>query len=138
MTFSIKEIVSRIKTRRIELSFSYQDLAEKSGISKSTLQRYETGAIEDIPLDKFKKIAEALSTTPEYLMRWTEKKENIITIHEFTNALDAMKFILKQPVIMAYCGYALDKLDDNELIDIANDLLYAIKLSAERHKRKNK
>src|SRR6056297_4253776 len=101
LTFYIKDVVKRIKNRRLELNYSYQDLAEKSGISKSTLQRYETGTIDDIPLDKFNKIAEALDTTPEFLMGWIEKKEKTIIVHEFTNATEALKFILEQPVLMA-------------------------------------
>ena len=49
---TMMEIVDRIKARRIELGYSYQDLADKTGMSKSTLQRYEAGAIKNIPLDK--------------------------------------------------------------------------------------
>ena len=62
------EIINRIKTRRIELGMSYQDLADKTGMSKSTLQRYETGAIKNIPLDKLSDLAEALQLDPIYLM----------------------------------------------------------------------
>ena len=136
MTFYIKDVVKRIKNRRLELNYSYQDLAEKSGISKSTLQRYETGTIEDIPLDKFNKIAEALDTTPEFLMGWIEKKEKTIIVHEFTNATEALKFILEQPVLMAYGGYDLEKMTNEELIDLANDILLTIKISTERRKNK--
>ena len=47
---------------------SYQDLANKTGLSKSTLQRYETGAILNIPLSKLNILAKALQTTPLYIM----------------------------------------------------------------------
>ena len=36
----MQEIMLRMKNRREELDMSYQTLAEKVGISKSTLQRY--------------------------------------------------------------------------------------------------
>lgn len=69
-------IVKRIKKRRLELGYSFQDLADKTNMSKSTLQRYETGTIKNLPLDKLDVLASALQTTPSYLMGWDEVKED--------------------------------------------------------------
>ena len=63
-----KLITDRIKKRRLELGMSYQELADKTGLSKSTLQRYETGAISNIPLGKLKILAKALKTSPLYII----------------------------------------------------------------------
>lgn len=71
----VNNIVKRIKKRRLELEYSFQDLADKTNMSKSTLQRYETGAIKNLPLDKLEVLASALQTTPSYLMGWDEAKE---------------------------------------------------------------
>lgn len=68
----MQEIMQRIKKRRNTLELSYEALSEKTGISKSTLQRYETGFIKNMPLDKIEVIAEALHTSPSYLMGWNE------------------------------------------------------------------
>ena len=62
------KIIERIKNRRLELDMSYQDLADKTGMSKSTLQRYETGFIKNLPLSRVEALARALRVTPEYLM----------------------------------------------------------------------
>lgn len=70
----LTEIVKRIKERREELKYSFQDLATLTGMSKSTLQRYETGGINNLPLDKLKVLAKALGTTPAYLMGWEQKE----------------------------------------------------------------
>ena len=67
-------IIKRIKDRRLELGYSFQDLAEKTNMSKSTLQRYETGAIGNVPLDKLEVLAKALFVSPAYLMGWDEEK----------------------------------------------------------------
>ncbi len=76
MTMKAKqEIISRMKIRRTELKMSYQDLADKTGISKSTLQRYETGSISKFPVEKAKIIAEALQMSPEQLMGIETKSE---------------------------------------------------------------
>ena len=43
-------IMNKIKNLRENLGYSFQDLSEITGISKSTLQRYETGNIKNIPI----------------------------------------------------------------------------------------
>lgn len=73
----MQDIMNRMKERREELNMSYQTLSEKVGISKSTLQRYETGFIKNMPIDKLEDIAHALNVSPGYLMGW---EENHITI----------------------------------------------------------
>ena len=66
----MQDIMKRMKNRREELNMSYQTLSEKVGISKSTLQRYETGYIKNMPVDKLEEIANALNVSPAYLMGW--------------------------------------------------------------------
>ena len=61
-----KILQNRLKERRLFLSMTYQDLANKTGISKSTLQRYETGGIQNLPYNKIFVISEALEVKPEY------------------------------------------------------------------------
>lgn len=61
-------IIERIKDRRTELKMSYQDLSDKTGISKSTLQRYETGHIKNIPLGRINDLANALGVTQSYIL----------------------------------------------------------------------
>ena len=57
---------NRLKERRLFLGMTYHDLATKTGISKSTLQRYETGGIQNLPYDKIFVLSEALEVKPEY------------------------------------------------------------------------
>lgn len=62
-----KELLrERLKERRLFLNMTYQLLAEQTGISKSTLQRYEAGGIQNLPLDKLFVLSEALEVTPDY------------------------------------------------------------------------
>ena len=60
----------RIKARRKEIGMTADTLAEKIGVSRSTVFRYENGDIEKIPLDALTPIAAALNTSPAYLMGW--------------------------------------------------------------------
>ena len=51
---------------------SYGILSDLTGIHKSSLHRYITGTIENIPLEKLESIAHALGTTPQHLLGWEE------------------------------------------------------------------
>ena len=86
----MQEIMNRIKTRSEDLSMSYQTLSDKVGISKSTLQRYETGFIKNMPIDKIEDIAKALCTTPAYLMGWTSNP-NISSLKGKITPISAIK-----------------------------------------------
>ncbi len=57
-----------LKKRRLELGLSLRELAERTGLSSSTIQRYETGATEKLPLEKAKLLANGLETTVEHLL----------------------------------------------------------------------
>lgn len=71
-------MMERLKRRRKELGYSYQDLANLTQMSKSTLQRYETGGIKNIPLSKLDVLSQALETSREWLMGWDEKKGSLL------------------------------------------------------------
>lgn len=63
-------LYSRIKSRREELGMSQEELAGKLGYkSRSTINKIEAGT-NDIPQSKIKAFADALKTTPAYLMGW--------------------------------------------------------------------
>lgn len=57
----LSKIALKLKDRREELGLSLEALANKTGLSKSTLQRYETGGISNIPLDKLETLSNALN-----------------------------------------------------------------------------
>lgn len=56
----------------------------------------------------------------------------------FDNAQCAIKFILEQPALMAYGGYDLEDMNDDEILELANDMLLTLKVSLEKRKIKNK
>ena len=72
----MSEISDRILAIIQKKGISYGELANMTRIPKSALQRYSTGETEKIPLDRLEKIAQALGTTPSYLMGWTELEES--------------------------------------------------------------
>lgn len=67
----------RIKERRKSLGLSAEDVAAKMNVSPATIYRYESAAIANMGIDKLDALAEALETSPEYLMGWTDESPSI-------------------------------------------------------------
>lgn len=66
-------IYDRIRRRREELGMSQQDLADKLGYkSRSAINKIEQG-VRDISQSRVIAFANALHTTPAYLMGWTDE-----------------------------------------------------------------
>lgn len=72
-------IGQRIKQRREELDISQEELAKKAGYkSRSSINKIEVDG-RGLPQSKIVLIAEALKTTPAYLMGWDESPNPEIT-----------------------------------------------------------
>ena len=65
----------RIKRRRSDLHLTQDEVASKVGTIKQTIYKYEQNKITNIPTDMIAEIAQALETTPAYLMGWDEPKK---------------------------------------------------------------
>lgn len=78
MNNSLNDIRNRISQKKTELNLSYQDMSDKTGLSKSTLQRYITGDIRNLGLDKLEILAKALDVSPSYLMGWEDENQDPI------------------------------------------------------------
>ena len=70
-------IGGRIKKRRTDLGLTLEDVARRSGVSRQTIQRYESGVISNIPSDRIEMIAESLSVSPAYLMGWIDSENRL-------------------------------------------------------------
>ena len=68
-------IGDRIKRRRLEIGLSVDQVAEKIGKNRATVYRYESSEIEKFPIDILVPLADALKTTPAYLMGWEDSPE---------------------------------------------------------------
>lgn len=76
-------IGQRIKARREELNMSQEELAKRIGYkSRSSINKIELDLYE-LRQTKIKSIADALDTTPSYIMGWDEES--------FTSDINAKK-----------------------------------------------
>ena len=77
-------IGDRIKTRRVQLGLSQEELAAKLGYkSRSTINKIELG-VNDITQSKVSSLAKARDTTPAYLMGWDDEQLPSMTTKELS------------------------------------------------------
>ena len=77
-------IGQRIKSLRESNGLTQEELGKAIGVNKATVNRYETGVI-DIKRTVAIKLAEALDTTPAYLMGWDEDTKEMTLRDLFEN-----------------------------------------------------
>ena len=59
---------NKLKDRRTELELTLQEVADIVGVSKATIQRYESGNIKNMSGDKLALYAKALKVAPVFIM----------------------------------------------------------------------
>lgn len=63
----------RIRLKRQQQGLTLQELANRVGATASTIKKWEDGAIKSMKAPRLAKIAQALDTTPAYLMGWEDQ-----------------------------------------------------------------
>lgn len=66
------EMGERIKELRIAKGLTQEQLAEKLGLQKSAIAKYENGRVENIKRSNIQALSEILDTSPAYLMGWSD------------------------------------------------------------------
>lgn len=66
---NVKDI---IRNRRLELSMTMKEVAERVGVSEATVSRWESGDIENMRRDKIAALAKALQMPPAVIMGWDD------------------------------------------------------------------
>ena len=124
------KIGDRIKERREYLKMSQDDLAKKLGYkSRSSINKIERDA-SGLPQSKIVAIANALNTTPAYIMGWeSDKPETSKKIDAATDVLIRMETDKQYSELVL----TLYKMDDDKLLAV-KAMLDSLKLfsSAER------
>ncbi len=69
------ELSIRLNQAIKESGLSHRELEAKTGIPHSAIQRYASGATDNIPLTRLKILAEALGTTANKLLGWDDPTE---------------------------------------------------------------
>ncbi len=73
------DIGLRIKTSRKNAGITQEELGKKVGVTKATINKYETGVVLNMKRPTIKRIAEVLGVEPGYLMGWTDNTTTVQT-----------------------------------------------------------
>lgn len=69
---SNSDIGKHIRQLRDKHELTLEQVGNRVGVGKSTVRKWETGEIANMRRDKIDKLAEALHTSPAFLMGWTD------------------------------------------------------------------
>lgn len=87
----MKTIGERIRIRREQLQLSQEELAKKLGYkSRSSINKIENDA-RNLTQSKIKAIADALQTTPSYIMGWEKEESQAEVLADIFTELNADK-----------------------------------------------
>lgn len=70
----------KINNLRTQNGLTLEELGNMVGVGKSTVRKWENGMIANMRRDKIAKLADALKTTPAYLMGWDEPVASVKNI----------------------------------------------------------
>lgn len=71
-----ENMAQKIQTLRKAKGMTLEEVANIVGVGKSTVRKWETGMIANMRRDKIASLANALGTTPAYLMGWEEMEQS--------------------------------------------------------------
>lgn len=143
-------IGNNLKNIREKLGLGVNELSRISDVNASYISSIERGVKTNPSIEILEKIANALdvevkelfeteNVTDEKLQQWdNELSENgelvkqIKTIEFINSPEDAIRFILKQPILATYGGYDLNTISEKEIMSLADDMLLAMKISIEK------
>ena len=78
------ETAKKIAELRAKYGYTLEEVANRVGVGKSTVRKWENGTIQNMGRDKILLLAEALHTTPGYLCGWSDesKPNNVFNLQK--------------------------------------------------------
>lgn len=70
-----KEIIKRLKDAITTSGYSYIELEKKTGIAKSSIQRYVSEKTKKVPVEAIVSLSLAVNVSPAYIMGWDQNSE---------------------------------------------------------------
>ena len=120
-----------IKNARLALNLTLDDVAKIVGVSRQTIQRYESGVIGNIPSDRLEKLAVALHTTPGALMGWDKVDDIDLTAKDEREIESDLEDMMNSMASAAYDGQ-----DNIENIEAFKATIKAAMIQAKRLAKK--
>ena len=117
-----------IKELRDGRGMSLKELSDATGISKSTLQRYETGTTKKIPVDAIKKLESVFGVSLEEQELSTQDKQDISVMLE-----NVLGQLCRKDAAVMFGGETLDERSRRLLTDSLRNSMEMAKLISKKH-----
>lgn len=132
----MSSIGDRIRIRREQLNLSQSELAQKLGFkSRSSINKIELDQ-RNLTQSKIKAIADALDTTPSYIMGWEELDQTVdlTALKKDVEAVAVTSDMIRDqfgavPAEALELFVLLDDLDKGKILGMMNQMLNAEKYS---------
>lgn len=115
------EIYEKLKSRRIELNLTLEQVGEYVGVGKSTVRKWENGIIKDMKRSQIAKYAEILQISPAVILGISDEEYHSNSASEITG--------IRLPLYASICCGNGGFVDDNilEYISLPSTMLHASK-----------
>ena len=117
----MNELAIKIKELRSKHKLTLEEVASKVGVGKSTVRKWETGMIANMGQDKVTALAEALHTTPGYLMGWDDNE--LIQDQYDKEILDMLGSLSKSDIQMLKILSTLSEEDKQWLLELIKTVI---------------
>lgn len=115
---STKDMSTKIMELRKKRGMTLEQVATIVGVGKSTVRKWETGMIANMRRDKIAALAQALGTTPAYLMGW--ENDDTANLPNNVRPITTKRFPMLGKIA---CGEPLFANEDHETyIDASSDI----------------
>lgn len=81
------EVKDILKTRRLELNLTLEEVASQVKVSPATISRWESGDIANMRRDRITALSKALQISPAVIMGWEQPEDNTKAIIDAYNKL---------------------------------------------------
>lgn len=105
----------RIKQRRLDLKMSQEELGSLVGVKKAAIHKYENNVVVNLKRSMIAKLANALNTTPAYLMGWDAEPTTL----DLTND-EKYLIVMYRGAEEQARGFALEMLENHQREEKAN------------------
>lgn len=87
----------RIKQKRLEMNLTQEELAEKLGLQKSAIAKYENGRVTNIKREIIKQMAALFDCSPAWLMGFDSEVPTNIVVDASNDAEFFKKYLALTP-----------------------------------------
>ena len=94
-----KEIGAKIRRKRKSLNLTQYQLAEKIGLTESSISRYESGKIPTMPTSTVNKICSVLQIEPSELLGLTVENSFEYDLKEILSKMDGLPLDIKKDLL---------------------------------------